>query len=353
VCKSIRVLSFLRLIVKHRQSSNSAIFERDIEPSSANLISTVESINGHAHPPPPGDTDPKSSAVLDSAIAALTEDSNQQINDPTTMNIAVISPTATTVHASGTFTPTGMSSPGGLRSLGTNPSRGTSISKTRNFSMHSGPNSVVGGSRSPSPTRRSFSVNVPGGQASPGSQSPRIPSMQSNTLVSGTFGTSSPTATSSVNVSPSMSPLSNIMPLSAQEGFAGPIAEAQSHSPSYSQGGLSPLLSQASKRLSFVSYSDILNSAPLSSVPFSTIITSDEPPPHLPAVMGSTMENVPASGSSVVGSDAGEWLGGEWEREGFGKGLEERLEAVLNKERDGQPASPSEGTADPLVATAH
>lgn len=51
--------------------------------------------------------------------------------------------------------------------------------------------------------------------------------------------------------------------------------------------------------------------------------------------MGSNPENtVPASGSSTFGSDSGEWLGGEYEKEGFGRGLEARLEAVLNREHD-------------------
>lgn len=116
-------------------------------------------------------------------------------------------------------------------------------------------------------------------------------------------------------------------------------------------------MSQASKRLSFVSYSDILNSAPLSTVPFSTIITSDELPPHIPAVLGQSVENVPGSGSSVVGSEGGEWLGGEYEREGFGRGLEARLEAVLTKESDvnGQVAlsSVSEPEEDAAIGIAH
>jgi hypothetical protein len=73
--------------------------------------------------------------------------------------------------------------------------------------------------------------------------------------------------------------------------------------------------------------------------------------------MGSGTENVAASGSSVIGSEGGEWLGGEWEREGFGRGLEARLEAVLNMEREanvqvGLLSSP-EPTADVPVAAAH
>lgn len=300
-------------------------------------------------------------AVLDSAVAALAEESNRPITDPASMNIAVISPTPASIHASGALTPTHLGSPIGLGLRPQTLSRG---SKVRNASQASGPNSVVGGSRSPSPTRRSFSVSVPPTNASPGSQSPRMTVERQNSipasvsqLVPGAFGlgsglgSASPTQASSTNVSPQMSPLSNIMSLSpqAQDGmppFVGTYDPhgGTSHSPSHSQGGLSPLINNASKRLSFVSYSDILNSAPLSAVPFSSIITSEEPPPHIPAVLGSTSE-VPASGSSAIGASEGEWLGGEYEREGFGRGLEARLEAVLNMEKEtsqraGSGASP-------------
>jgi hypothetical protein len=34
-----------------------------------------------------------------------------------------------------------------------------------------------------------------------------------------------------------------------------------------------------------------------------------------------------------MGEEGGEWIGGEWEREGFGRGLEERLETVLKESR--------------------
>jgi len=78
--------------------------------------------------------------------------------------------------------------------------------------------------------------------------------------------------------------------------------------------------------------------------------------------MGNHTENtVPGSSSSAFGSDGGgEWLGGEWEKEGFGKGLEERLEAILDKEAEGHAHAglgplhePELGTAEVPVATAH
>jgi hypothetical protein len=127
--------------------------------------------------------------------------------------------------------------------------------------------------------------------------------------------------------------------------------QGQGHFPSHSQGRLSPILSQSSKRHS---YSDILKSCPISTIPFSAIITSDELPPHIPAMMGNHTENtVPGSSSSAFGSDGGgEWLGGEWKREGFGKGLEERLEAILDKEAEGHAPAGLAPLDEPEVETA-
>ena len=105
------------------------------------------------------------------------------------------------------------------------------------------------------------------------------------------------------------------------------------------------------KRLSFMSYSDLLSSTPASTQPLSSLTTSAssiEPPPHIPGVSGLNIANAVShhlgSGSFhgsplVVGSlshvgkrDSIAMLdnvGGEWEREGHGRGLEERLEALV------------------------
>ncbi|KIK91450.1 hypothetical protein PAXRUDRAFT_149469 [Paxillus rubicundulus Ve08.2h10] len=99
-----------------------------------------------------------------------------------------------------------------------------------------------------------------------------------------------------------------------------------SHPPSPTHG--------ASKRLSFMSYSDLLASTPASMVPLSSFTTcaSSEPPPHIPGVTG--FGNVHLSGGSIHGRERDsiavlDDVGGEWEREGMGRGLEERLEALM------------------------
>lgn len=90
----------------------------------------------------------------------------------------------------------------------------------------------------------------------------------------------------------------------------------------------------ASKRLSFMSYSDLLASTPASMVPLSSFTTcvSSEPPPHIPGVTG--FGNTQSSAGSIHGRDRdsialSDDVGSEWEREGMGKGLEERLEALM------------------------
>ncbi|KAF8120905.1 hypothetical protein EV363DRAFT_1367189 [Boletus edulis] len=90
----------------------------------------------------------------------------------------------------------------------------------------------------------------------------------------------------------------------------------------------------ASKRLSFMSYSDLLASTPVSLVPLSSFTTcaSSETPPHIPSVTG--FAHSQSRPGSIHGKDRDsiallDDIGGEWEREGLGKGLEERLEALM------------------------
>jgi len=76
----------------------------------------------------------------------------------------------------------------------------------------------------------------------------------------------------------------------------------------------SPSPNAAAKRLSFLSYSDLLASNPTNTVPLSTLTTEPATPPHMPSLM---------DGGTVKGIGFDEWV-----REGLGMGLEERLEAV-------------------------
>ena len=114
---------------------------------------------------------------------------------------------------------------------------------------------------------------------------------------------------------------------------------------------LPPSPQLAKKHLSFMSYSDLLSSTPASTQPLSSLTTSassTEPPPHIPGVSGLNIANVLShqSSGSIHGSPFVAFsslthigkrdsiamldnVGGEWEREGLGRGLEERLEALV------------------------
>jgi len=105
-----------------------------------------------------------------------------------------------------------------------------------------------------------------------------------------------------------------------------------------------PSPKNATKRLSFLSYMDLLSSTPASTLPLSSLTSSavaSDPPPHLPSVIGfpqaqyaasSSAGSFHASPASILDRDAAvgilDDVGGEWEREGLGRGLEERLEAL-------------------------
>lgn len=154
-------------------------------------------------------------------------------------------------------------------------------------------------------------------------------------------------------------------PRSINYGLSQPVtAFSLSHSASQSMSHPPSPNHAASKRLSFVSYNDLLSSTPISTLPLSslTMPLTSEPPPHIPSVSLSFPESVPSAAGSasasildgtfgmvmnmspLYGSGSPEDMrrsrskggalvsddsGGEWEREGFGRGLEERLEALV------------------------
>jgi len=93
-----------------------------------------------------------------------------------------------------------------------------------------------------------------------------------------------------------------------------------------------------------MSYSDLLSSTPASTQPLSSLTTCAslaDPPSHLASVSGLHIVNssgvhespfLPFSGHGGLKGDNITMLdnvGGEWEREGLGRGLEERLEALV------------------------
>lgn len=151
---------------------------------------------------------------------------------------------------------------------------------------------------------------------------------------------------------PTQNDIINIHTMSSPGIFQSTASPSPSHPPSP--------LHVPKKRLSFMSYSDLLTSTPATTQTLSSLTTcasSTEPPPHLPSVSGIALANAvhaahggynhsrggsraPSIRQLSLGSVGaitnvkenmsalGE-IGGEWEREGFGMGLDERLEALV------------------------
>jgi len=108
-----------------------------------------------------------------------------------------------------------------------------------------------------------------------------------------------------------------------------------------------------------MSYSDLLASTPSTTLPLSSLTTcasTADPPPHIPSVYGLNAASALGGSSTNGGSRAHSLrgfslgaagvgpmghsgkrdsiafldnMGGEWEREGLGMGLEERLDALV------------------------
>ncbi|KAJ6594560.1 hypothetical protein B0H19DRAFT_1225670 [Mycena capillaripes] len=279
-------------------SSSSAIFERDIEPI-------------HLSPAAPGaKKDPHRTArskntetleqsvpsVLDSAASILTSMTGDDGD-----SIAVIAPAP-------------LSSAGLL-------DQSTVRSRSSGFA------SPIGSfrSRSPSPSarsgnRNSLLLNIP-------SSGPLAPHQHVATPIP---GFPSPPASSSPTTAP---PTARQFEPSTPTSTLGDSA--------YNTGTARQSSSQANKRLSFVSYADLLSSTPIATQPLSALTSPSSSPSHIPGVAIADLPSGSAYGGSGapslrnfgfgVGDDSDRMMddvGGEWEREGLGKGLEERLEAL-------------------------
>jgi hypothetical protein len=92
-----------------------------------------------------------------------------------------------------------------------------------------------------------------------------------------------------------------------------------------------PSPGRAGARLSFISYADLVGSVPAVDTPLSALTagaSAAEPPPHLAALGAEHGAHGSARNSMLLGGGRDD-AGREWEREGMGGGLEERLEALM------------------------
>ncbi|KAH9075824.1 hypothetical protein EDB83DRAFT_2352532 [Lactarius deliciosus] len=298
-------------------SSSSAIFERDIEP-----ITPSPPHLSHPHRTPRGKAtehlDHAVPTVLDSAAAVLSSPTDDQL-------IAVVAPVTTELASfSNLSSRLSSRSPSPTHGRGNvplmnlpSPSPSLTLPLPAHPSSHKltvqtppgGPNIDANGVPSPTPTTSYFSGLV---AREPGTDVQPTPTTAAHT---------DPTV-SSQRSSPSVRPVSPL---------------ALSHPPS-------PHAS--TKRLSFLSYTDLLTSVPSSTLPLSSLTTSatvSDPPPHLLTVLGIPQH---VGGGSTGASPRNSFYGdrdvregreglfiddggGEWEREGLGQGLEERLESLM------------------------
>jgi hypothetical protein len=367
-------------------SSSSAIFERDIEPITC--PSPPHSSNSH---PNPHRRTPRSKvneqldqsvpSVLDSAAELLASTQGTVEDD----RISVVAPARDLGFGGGLRS--GVTSPiGSLRSrspspIGVGAGRRTSLL----LSIPSPPlqtNVPLVASNPPASSRAPANISTQTSPAAgctvgeqPNLSTPSIvtpTSMYYSVASGGTTdgdgeGTSPTTTTlehppsSFLNTFPSQSYLQSISPAAFS---AIPLNLSHPPSPIISPLLLSP---GGDKRLSFMSYTDLLASTPASLQPlssFTTSASSAEPPPHIPSVSGITQASAQAQaqlhshsplhssgrslmyaagvieGRGVGDTDSIDDAGGEWEREGLGSGLEERLEALLGL---GSPGSPGIG----------
>lgn len=305
-------------------SSSSAIFERDIEPM---------------HPPsPPSHSNPHRIArakgteqlehsvpsVLDSAASILAASSPMEED-----YISVVSPSRDRDR----LTTSGFASPiGSLRSRSPSPTGRTSL--LLSIPNQQGPitplNISTSGVGAGSPQRLSIQTSplaFPSKQGT-GSMASSPPSINTpSSVYYSTLSSVEPSpTTTTMEHPPAVLPTSTLSPSSAYTSspYSRPITI--SHPPSPTHG--------PTKRLSFMSYADLLASTPASMVPLSsfTSCASPDPPPHIPGVEGYALnqhDTISLSGREHDSIAMLDDVGGEWQREGLGRGLEERLEALM------------------------
>ncbi|KAF7315933.1 hypothetical protein MIND_00110100 [Mycena indigotica] len=258
-------------------SSSSAIFERDIEPIHLSPSSIVAKKDPHRIPRSKNTESIEQSvpSVLDSAASIL---ASMDTDDGD--SIAVIAPAP--------LSSTGLLDQGPIRS------RSSGFASPIGFRSRSpSPSPRPGGAK-----RNSLLLNLPAA-----GQHPAFPSPP---------GSSSPSSSSA--------------PLTAT-----------------ARQFVDPSTPTSNKRLSFISYTDLLSSTPTATQPLSSLTSPASSPGHIPGV--ALADSMTTAGSAYGGSAAPSLrnfafglsgdedrtmddVGGEWEREGLGKGLEERLEAL-------------------------
>ncbi|KXN84626.1 hypothetical protein AN958_12258 [Leucoagaricus sp. SymC.cos] len=351
-------------------SSSSAIFEQDIEPIVPPSPPFLQ--NPPRIPRAKGTEQPEHSipSVLDSAasILATIDDSNEP-------SIAIVAPASTSpvrfesiltrspnsgfASPIGSFHSQSPSPPGLHVAIGPGVAASIPLLNIPPISMSAASSPSHSATSSPSLSTRQVTNGVPNAVT----VNPPPPAIVTPTSASQQFVMDS---VASVESDESSSPMTET---ACEHRTANPHQPPQptTSSPhSFTTSALATTLSHPpspthgpTKRLSFMSYSDLLSSTPASTIPLSSLTSSAssmEPPPHIPSVSGLALASAAQAhhgggqghtSSSTATSLRGfamsgithtgkrdsivmlDDVGGEWEREGLGRGLEERLEALI------------------------
>ncbi|KAG8806652.1 hypothetical protein FRC17_004881 [Serendipita sp. 399] len=396
-------------------SSSSAIFERDIEPLGlpslsvplqnppataatsthplrSSSIGASHSANANPHRIPRSKTTEALEltvpSVLDSAVSALTsvDEAGANITVLSPVPVQPVHPLAQSLSGSAVQSPTSQPSPlssqfnqlsggGGIGSIGSvasGTSAGSPSPPTMSLLLQGmGMSGLVSASASVSGNAVSIS-GFQSGFASPMSSS-RAPSpARSASPPAATSVAAIVTTNNNLNVSDTSPSVTGGSPRSTARDATSVITSSPHKRPSLpppTGPGLAPNPSmpspnmRASNRLSFISYTDLLTSAPIASQSLGAVLNPGhyEPPTHLVVVDTETaasgllgMTPTTSSGNLPLGGGIGslnvsnptdkvdvDSLGsvglsttGEWGREGLGGGLEERLERLWSAERE-------------------
>lgn len=312
-------------------SGTSAIFERDIEPISVSPPSTHPDPHRTARGHNSEALDQSVPSVLDAAIEALSGTNTTTLGVPSAPHpddseIAVIAPHPAFHSQSSSASPRSTSrspSPCGLKS-----NRASMLLNLPNLLPQSTSPNLTAVSLPPA-TGPTFAI------ALSSSEPMQIDKQSAPALTSANHSTP-PSVSSSPGTATDHMPHTRTTPWDTLSS-----SNASGHSPN---------MNASTKRLSFISYTDLLTSTPSSTLPLSSLTTSItsgtlEPPSRSliiePEVDGESSSPAIASDRSLRGRKSNlsgihpfqgtltlldATQGGEWEREGLGLGLEERLE---------------------------
>ncbi|KAH6901658.1 hypothetical protein BKA70DRAFT_1229814 [Coprinopsis sp. MPI-PUGE-AT-0042] len=345
-------------------SSSSAIFERDIEPmlspSSTSLQSPISPTSGSRHAPTDPHRIPRSRnteqleqavpSVLDSAaaiLATLDIDAPAPGGDATSGAISVSPPERNAMDQISVVAPatstfegmlggggrggrsSGFASPLSFRSRSPSPhgsrvraQNGTDlllgIPTTSMVSPHTVSSTVSSPTRSPKSRQATLGTSPSSRHATLGTS----PTGRNATLsTSPTFGSTrlsssppyhAPAMSHSISKDSTLSALTDTPSLLTPTTEFDPATASSFTTASLTSNPTSPVRSShppsphaATKRLSFMSYSDLLSSTPASTLPLASLTKEargDEPPPHIPSVSGLNL--VSAAAASVGGGSS-------------------------------------------------